>query len=139
MRVQFRHHLLPLQCQRNRGAKIMKRITIVSTVVMLILNIAANLIFPNYHLFNLILSSVILCHTGIVLYVLALAKISDGFRYSLGSIFIFIGLVGFIISLFSSNTVKGNWLIFILLVVTALEWIIIYTSGVLKKSLDKGD
>ena len=117
----------------------MKRITIVTTVVMLVLNLIAKLMFSNYHVFNLIVSSVIISHTGIVLYVLALAKISDGFRYSLSSIFVFIGLVGVIVSLFSCKTVEGNWLIFVLLAVMAFEWMIMYTAGVLKKSLDKGD
>lgn len=114
----------------------MKKVTITAALVILALNLAAKVIFTNYLWFNFILSSVIICHTSILLYILATPTISDGYRYSLSSIYTGIGLIEFIPALFTINAIKNNWLIFSFLSLSGLQWLLLFVTKVIKKVLD---
>lgn len=114
----------------------MKKSIIITAVIVLILNLVAKLIITDYTWFNMILSSLVLAHTAILLCLFDTPKVADGFRVSLSSIFSFIGFIEFIVAQFSIQSVKDNWIILTMIVVSGFQWLIYFVVIILKRDLD---
>jgi hypothetical protein len=111
----------------------MKKIIIISTIILIVLNVIAKLIITNYDWFNLVLSSLVLVSNAILLYALSNPKIADGFRVAMSFIYSFVGALLFILSQFSIIPMQDNWIILVIIVVTGFEWMLLVLFRVVSK------
>lgn len=111
----------------------MKHFLLISTAVLILVNFLGKLIFINYDWFNFGLSSIILLHTALILYLLSSAKIADGFRVSLYVIFSALGILMFIMSQFSPSDLRNNWIIMLLLATCAIQWVVFLLVKAVKR------
>jgi hypothetical protein len=111
----------------------MKKLIVISTAALIVLNLIAKLIITDYAWFNLVLSSLLLCNNGLILYALSNHKIADGFRVAMSFIYSFIGTVMFILAQFSIKAIQDNWLLLIIIVVTMFEWLMFVLFRVVSK------
>lgn len=111
----------------------MKRMILISTAVLLGLNLIVKLILSHYAWFNLGLSSLVLCNNALLLYALSTPKIADGFRVAGSFIYSFIGGLLFVISMFSKQTIVDNWLVLVVIVAFGLQWLVYVLLRVVSK------
>lgn len=97
---------------------------VISTSILLGLNLIAKLIIVDYGWFNLLVSSLVLCNSAIILYVLFNPNIADGFRVSMSVVYTFINTFLFILSQFCNQSVAHNIVLVAIIMIVGLEWIV---------------
>ncbi len=103
----------------------MKKIIILITTILLLLNIAFGLIIEAYQSTNMYLNCGVILLSGIVLYVVNTINLKDAFKYSLTTIFGFVGFVEYIIGFFAPSELTNNWFVILMIVILAIESIIL--------------
>ena len=77
----------------------MKRIIILSTFVLLVMNLLLGAILSFYGSFNMAISSAVIVVTGLLLYLTDTIHLKDGYKISLMLIFAVSGLLEFVLSI----------------------------------------
>ena len=112
----------------------MKRIIILSTIVLLVMNLLFGAILSFYGGFNVAISSSIIAVTGLLLYLTDTIHLKDGYKISLLLIFGIGGLLEFVLSLVAPNRLTDNWWLILVIGLMAAEAILlIITSTVSNK------
>jgi len=107
----------------------MKKIIILITAILLLLNIALGLIIEAYQSSNMYLNCGVILLSGIVLYVVNTINLKDAFKYSLTTIFGFVGFVEYILGFFAPSELTNNWFAILVIVVFAIEIIILLLTN----------
>lgn len=120
------------------GGMEMKNMTLISTAVLLGLNLIAKLILSHYAWFNLGLSSLLLCNNALLLSALSNPKIADGFRVGMSFVYSFIGTAMFVLAQFCLPVLQDNWVVLTIITVSAFEWLgLVLFTVVSKLTADK--
>ena len=106
----------------------MKKTVIVATFAALMVNISAGLILSIYHPFNLIATSIAILLTGFLILLAESIKLKDAFRVSFPFLFVALGIVMFLLMLFSKHQIKDNWSIIVSLIIFAIEVLLVYVT-----------
>lgn len=113
----------------------MKKVILFSSAALLVVNILAGLILSAYESFNKVATSAIILITTGLLYATTVIRLKDAFRVSLCMIFAFVGLILFLLMLFSPHQIQDNWTVIVALVLIIIEIIVLYLAHwVSKKS-----
>ena len=113
----------------------MKKVILFSSAALLVVNILAGLIMSAYESFNIVATSAIILITMGLLYATTVIQLKDAFRVSLCMIFAFVGLILFLLMLFSPHQIQDNWAMIVALVLIIIEIIVLYIAhGVSKKN-----
>lgn len=112
----------------------MKKIIILSSIILLIANLLFGAILSFYGGFNVVLSSMVIVATGILLYLTDTIYLKDGYKISLILLFTIAGALELILSLFAPNQVVDNWwLILVIILITVEVLLLIITSAISHK------
>lgn len=86
----------------------MKNLTLIIGVIFLLLNIVIGLIFSSYKPFNIGLNSAVIFVNTLMLYMLGVSQIKDGFKISLIFLFLIAAVIEFILALFVPDSWENN-------------------------------
>ena len=107
----------------------MKRLIILTTIILLVVNGLLGLILTTYQSTNVYLNSAVILLTGIVLWVVSSANLKDAFKISLTSLFAVIGGIEYILGFFAPNEWSNNWFAILVIVILAIEIIIVLVTN----------
>ena len=103
----------------------MKRVILLITGLMLILNLVLGMIFSIYPWFNVFMTSLCMILTAGVVVWIGEARLADGFKYSLLVLTPIAGIIETALAAFVPNHIDNNWALALLLVFMALEIVFI--------------
>jgi hypothetical protein len=107
----------------------MKRLIILTTIILLVVNGLLGLILPTYQSINVYLNSAVILLSGIVLWVVSSTHLKDAFKISLTSLFAIIGVIEYILGFFAPNEWSNNWFAIFVIVILAIEIIIVLVTN----------
>ena len=107
----------------------MKRIILLSSCILLIMNLLFGAILSSYNVFNIIVSSIVIVATGVLLYVADSIHLKDGFKVSLMLLFSMGGVIEFILSLIAPNHFADNWWLIVTIGLMATEVILLIITN----------
>lgn len=103
----------------------MKKTILFATLAVLAVNILAGLLLSGYHTFNVLATSLVIALTTTLMYITECITMKDAFRVSLPFAFAFLGLVIFLLMLFSKPQLQDNWHVIISLIIFLVEVIVV--------------
>lgn len=104
----------------------MKSLSPLFFVLFLAINIIAGLVLSCYPLFNVVLSSVVICVAALLSLWVNKKPIATAFVTSLAFIIPTMTIIEFVVAVLSPSQFQDNWGIIIILGLMAFEWFIIY-------------
>lgn len=107
----------------------MKRLIILTTIILLVVNGLFGLIISAYQSTNVYLNSVVILLGGIVLWAVTSTQLKDAYKISLTSLFVIVGIIEFVLGLFAPTEWSNNWFVILLIAVLAVENIIILLTN----------
>ena len=114
----------------------MKRLIILTTIILLVVNGLLGLILTAYQSTNVYLNSAVILLSGIVLWVVSSTHLKDAFKVSLTSLFVAIGGIEYILGFFAPNEWSNNWFAIIVIVILAIEILfVLLTNFVTNKNI----
>ncbi len=106
----------------------MKKTIIFSTTALIAVNLLAGLILSRYHLFNVTATSVVILLTGALCFIAASTPLKDAYRVAHYYLFSLLGIVMFLLMLFSPHHLKDNWCMVVSIIMVAFECIALYIT-----------
>ena len=105
----------------------MKRLSLILGVILLAINAAVCYFLTSAGQNALIVSSIVIAATFLLLYTAHAVSMKDAFKTSLSFLFVFCGIIEYILSFFIRDEIKQNWflLAIILLLVFQIFFLII--------------
>ena len=107
----------------------MKRLIILTTIILLVVNGLLGLILTAYQSICVYLNSAVILLTGIILWVVSSTHLKDAFKISLTSLFAIIGGVEYILGFFAPTEWSNNWFAILLIAVLAIEIILVLLTN----------
>lgn len=107
----------------------MKRLIILTTIILLVVNGLLGLILTAYQSTNVYLNSAVILLSGIVLWVVSSTHLKDAFKVSLTSLFVAIGGIEYILGFFAPSEWSDNWFAILVIVVLAIEIIFVLLTN----------
>lgn len=111
----------------------MKKVIFFAFIVFFIVNILAGLLLTCYHTFNVVTTSFSLLTTAALLYAVTKVPLKAAFRVSLTFTFAIVGVVSYLLMLFSRHQIQDNWCLIVALVLLALDATILYITHCVSK------
>lgn len=108
----------------------MKRLILLTTIILLVVNGLLGLILTAYHSTNVYLNSVVILLTGIVLWVVSSANLKDAFKISLISLFAAVGGIEYILGFFAPSEWSNNWFAILVIAVLSIEIIFVLLANI---------
>lgn len=103
----------------------MKRLIILTTIILLVVNGVFGLILTAYQSTNVYLNSAVILLSGIVLWVVSSTNLKDAFKISLTSLFAVVGGIEYILAFFAPSEWSNNWFAIIVIAILAIEIILV--------------
>lgn len=112
----------------------MKKIILLSCLVLLVANLLFGAILSFYGWCNVALSSAVILITGLLLYLTNTLHLKEGYKIPLLFLFSFAGALEFVFSLIAPNRFTDNWwLIIVIFLITVEAILLIITNTVSNK------
>lgn len=102
----------------------MKNLTLVIGGIILLLNLVIGLIFTSYKPFNIGLNIGVIIVNTLLLYILGVSQIKDGFKISLSFLFLIAAVIEFILTLFVPSEWENNATLTMLILLFASQVIL---------------
>lgn len=109
----------------------MKKIIILSSIILLVANLLFGAILSFYGGYNVVLSSMVIVATGILLYLTDTIHLKDGYKISLMLLFTIAGALELILSLFAPNRVVDNWWLILVIILITIEVLLLIITNVI--------
>lgn len=113
----------------------MKKAILISTTILLVLNLLFGLILSSYEWFNVAVSSGIIILTGILSLTANRASIKDGFKVSLFLLFSLIGLIQYLCAIFMPSTFTDNWFLIAIIILVGVEAILLTGANIVSNKI----
>jgi hypothetical protein len=113
----------------------MKKIVILSSIVLLIANLLFGLILSFYGGCNVAMSSLVIVGTGILLYLTDTINLKDGYKVSMSILFAVVGCLEFVLSLIAPNRFTDNWWLIIVIMIMAFEAIMLIVTNTVSNKI----
>lgn len=113
----------------------MKKTILFAAIAVLIVNIAAGLLLSSYHTFNMLTTSVVVILTAALMYITEIIAMKDAFRASLPFVFAAMGIVMFLLMLFSKHQIQDNWCVIVSLIILLIEAVMLYITHRVSKTI----
>ena len=110
----------------------MKNIITVVGVILIVINITANLIFPTYTTFQMLLGNLSITLSAALVYVSYNLQTADGFKIGYNLLFIFSGLIRFICAITSEQGFKNSISAFLFVIIFSIEIFLVFVSYKMK-------
>lgn len=106
----------------------MKRAIVFTTIGLIMVNLLVGMILSSYHNFNMVASSLVILLTGCLNYAAAIVPLKDAYRVAHLILFSTLGVVMFLLMVFSPHQMKDNWCVVVSLVLFVAETISLYIT-----------
>ena len=113
----------------------MKKVIILSCMVLLIANLLFGAILSSYGRCNVALSSSVILVTGILLFLTDTINLEDGYKVSLMLLFAIVGVLEFILSLIAPNRFTDNWWLILVIGLMAAEAILLIITNTVSNKI----
>lgn len=113
----------------------MKKTILFSTIAVLVVNILAGLLLSGYHTFNIVATSVVVVLTAALMFITECITMKDAFRVSLPFTFAILGVIMFLLMLFSKHQLQDNWRIIVSLVILLIEVVILFVTNIISQHI----
>lgn len=113
----------------------MKNITLIVGIILLVFNLLFGSILSIYLFFNVWLNCGVIAATAILIYMLDIITLKDGFRISLSMLFGIFGFVAFILGLFSPQQYTDNWYLISIILIVVFEAILLTITHIISKTI----
>ena len=107
----------------------MKRLIILTTIILLVVNGLLGLILTAYQSTNVYLNSVVILLSGIVFWVVSSMHLKDAFKISLTSLFAVVGGIEYILGFFAPAEWSNNWFAILVIAILAIEIIFVLLTN----------
>ena len=107
----------------------MKRLIILTTIILLVVNGLLGLILTAYQSTNVYLNSAVILLSGIVIWAVSSMHLKDAFKISLTSLFAVVGGIEYILGFFAPSKWNNNWFAILVIVVLAIEIIFVLLTN----------
>lgn len=114
----------------------MKKTILFTTIAVLTINIAAGLLLSNYNTFNMLATSVVVIITAVLLYITESLILKDAFSVSLSFFFSIMGIVMFLLMIFSKKQLQDNWCVMVSLVLMLIEAVVLYVVNKINNKIN---
>ena len=111
----------------------MKNLSLIIGTVFLVLNIIIGLLITQYSTFNMCLNSVVIILTTVLIFIARRIHLRDAYFISFVTVSLILGLVAYIIGLFSVDSIKDNWVIVVDLCLLGFEALLLSTFSFMSK------
>lgn len=112
----------------------MKNLTLTIGGIALALNLLFGFLLSGYEPFNVGFTSVVIVLTTLLIYLLRVVPMKDGFVIGLGFFFLFLGIVEFILGLVSQHSMTDNGKVIAVIILLAIQaGILLICSSVSKR------
>lgn len=105
----------------------MRNIILAITGLLILLNFVCGLIIPEYEVFNIVMTSIIII-LNMVLVMVALNTLNDAFKISLSFLFTFLCIVECVLSALSPQEIESNYYIIGICSILILQLIILISA-----------
>jgi hypothetical protein len=112
-----------------------KNIVLITGFILLIANLLIGSILSVYPAFNMLLNSGVIIANTVLLYLLSIITLKDGFRISLSFLFSFFGLVEFILGLIAPQRYEDNGYLLAVILIVAFEAIVLVITHLVSKNV----
>ena len=99
----------------------MKNLTLVVGCVALVLNLLFGFLLSAFEPFNVVFTSIVILLTTLLIWLLRVVPMKDGFVIGLGFLFLLFGIVQYIFGLLSRPQVENNGLVIATIIFVAFE------------------
>lgn len=99
----------------------MKNLTLTVGGIALALNLMFGFLLSSYEPFNVGFTSVVIVLTTLLIYLLRVVPMKDGYVIGLGFFFLFLGVVAFILGLLSPPSIIDNGFVIAAIIMIAIE------------------
>ncbi|MBO4810219.1 MAG: hypothetical protein J5552_01495 [Prevotella sp.] len=107
----------------------MKKLIILTTIILLVVNGLLGLILTAYQSTNVYLNSAVILLGGIVLWVVSSTHLKDAFKISLTSLFTIVGGIEYFLGFFAPTEWSNNWFAILVITVFAIEIIFVLLTN----------
>lgn len=107
----------------------MKRLIILITIILLVVNGLLGLILTAYQSTNIYLNCAVILLNGIALWMVLSTNLKDAFKISLTSLFAVVGGIEYILGFFAPNEWNNNWFAILVIAVLAIEIIFVLLTN----------
>lgn len=114
----------------------MKRIVIFTCAALFVVNLLIGLLLSSYEWFNVLLSSGIIIFSGVLMLLIGMLPLKDGFKSSLYIVYPIIGFVELILSLFSPYRITDNWVLIVITLIVVFQLILLFIANVISNKLN---
>lgn len=101
----------------------MKKVILISGVILLVVNTLFGLIISAYAPLNVGINSGVIALTTALIYGLNIVRLKDSFVVSFTVLFSLLGFVEFLMGLFAGDKLEDNWWLILVICFTAFELI----------------
>jgi len=113
----------------------MKKVTLLSGITLLIANLLLGTIISGIGGYNLMVSSLVVIYTTVILYLVNVISLKDGFKVPLLLMFSFIGVISYILSFFAPNRFVDNWWLIIIVILITFETLLLLLTNEISKKI----
>ena len=113
----------------------MKKIILLSCVILLVANLLFGAILSFYGWLNVTMSSVVIVITGLLVYLADTIHLKDGFKVSLMTLFVIAGFIEFALALIAPNRFTDNWWMILVIILIAIEAILLIITNTISNKI----
>ena len=110
----------------------MKKTTLFTGIILILINTTIGLIFESYKPFNMIMADFSIILSTAIIYIAYSSKIADGFKIGFTVAFALTGLIRFICAIVSSENIKNNFAIVSFIILLSIEFLFLIIGNSLK-------
>jgi hypothetical protein len=112
----------------------MKNLTLTIGGIALALNLLFGVLMSGYSWFNVGFTSIVIILTTLLIYLLRVVPMKDGFVIGLAFFFLFLGIVEFILGLISESSMTDNGIVVATIIMLAIQiGILLICSSISKR------
>lgn len=113
----------------------MKNLTFIVGFMLLVLNVVFGLVLSGYHTFNVCMNCVVIIINVLLIWLLDVVELKDGFRISLNVLFPLFAIVEFLSIAFSRPQIEDNGAVIFVLLAILLQVILLLGANHVSKTI----
>ena len=113
----------------------MKNLTLIIGCVALLLNLLFGFLLSAFEPFNVVFTSIVILLTSLLIWLLRVVPMKDGFVIGLGFLFLLLGIVEYILGIISRPQVENNGLVIAVIILVAFEAVTLLICSSISKNV----
>ncbi len=116
----------------------MKNLTLIIGCIALVLNLLFGYLLSAFEPFNVVFTCVVIVLTTLLIWLLRVVPMKDGFVIGLGFLFLFLGIVEYVLGLNSDPQFTDNGILITAIILVAFETVILLICSSITKRIANG-